>query len=176
MICVVGLGNWITTQIEQSVNYSKQETTEIESTDGIQALLADQLTTRCTDVTTLDSTSAHLIPDESGLSGTGIIQSILTRRLGLIVGCCLGIIVFIVLISVLGWLKVKKQRHLADPKRQQQIQMQQQQQQNFQLQMPPEYMSYRHFSIPHDEANRLDGCPPPISLLHGATMLNSTSS
>lgn len=107
-------------------------------TDGMLTLLADTSISRCTEVRTLDATPS-LITDENGLSSHGIIHSILTRRLGLIVGCCLGIIVFIVLISVLGYLKLKKQR-IENAKRQQPI--------------PPEYLSYRHFSIPHDETNR----------------------
>lgn len=69
------------------------------------------------------------------------IRSVLTRRLGLIVGCCLGFVVFIVLVTVLGYLKVKKQR--AALKREQPV--------------PPEYISYRHFSIqsgdPHAHGN-----------------------
>lgn len=107
-------------------------------TDGMLTLLADTSISRCTEVRTLDATPS-LITDENGLSSHGIIHSLLTRRLGLIVGCCLGIIVFIVLISVLGYLKLKKQR-IENAKRQQPI--------------PPEYLSYRHFSIPHDETNR----------------------
>lgn len=57
--------------------------------------------------------------------------SILTRRLGLIVGSCMGFVVFIVLVSVLGYLKLKKQREVA--KRDQPG--------------PAEYLSYRHFSL-----------------------------
>lgn len=48
-------------------------------------------------------------PDLSGLQDNSIVDgsSILTRRLGLIIGCCLGFVVFILLISTLGYLKVK---------------------------------------------------------------------
>ncbi|EDW27028.1 GL16460 [Drosophila persimilis] len=92
----------------------------------------------CTDVQTLDSTPS-LITDENGLSSNGFIHSILTRRLGLIVGCCLGIIVFIVMISVLSYVKLKKQR-IENAKRQ--------------AALPPEYISYRHFSIPNEELAR----------------------
>ncbi|XP_034672080.1 chaoptin isoform X2 [Drosophila subobscura] len=92
----------------------------------------------CTDVQTLDSTPS-LITDENGLSSNGFIHSILTRRLGLIVGCCLGIIVFIVMISVLSYVKLKKQR-IENAKRQ--------------AALPPEYISYRHFSIPNEELTR----------------------
>lgn len=96
----------------------------LASLDGLLKQHPDTSTmSRCAYVRTLDATPS-LITDENGLSGQGFIHSILTRRLGLIVGCCLGIFVFIVLISVLGWLKLKKQR-IENAKRQQQ-QMQQQ--------------------------------------------------
>lgn len=105
-----------------------------------QHQLNDSTTTRCTEASTLD-TMPHvgLSLDEHGLiPARGLIHSILTRRLGLIVGCFMGIIVFFVLVSVLGWLKLKKRR-LENAKR-------------FHMPMPPpEYTTYRHFSIPHDE-------------------------
>jgi uncharacterized membrane protein required for colicin V production len=62
---------------------------------------------------------------------SGFFHSLVTRRLGLIVGCALGIFVFIVLISVLGWMKVKKRR-IELAKRQQ---------------MPQEFVSYHSYSI-----------------------------
>lgn len=47
-------------------------------------------------------------PDLSGLQDNSTAgSSILTRRLGLIIGCCLGFVVFILLITTLGYLKVK---------------------------------------------------------------------
>lgn len=79
------------------------------------------------------------IMESDSLSSGGFLHSLLTRRLGLIVGCCLGIIVFIVLISVLGWLKLKKQR-IERAKRQQP--------------MPPDFLSYRSYSISNDEQTR----------------------
>lgn len=52
-------------------------------------------------------------PDLSSLQDHAIgTQSILTRRLGLIVGCCLGFVVFILLVSILGYLKVSLTRVL----------------------------------------------------------------
>lgn len=107
----------------------------------LEAQLTNNITAKCQEVTTLDS-APNLIMDENGLAGHSFIHSILTRRLGLIVGCCLGIIVFIVLVSVLGWLKLKKQRLIDESKR------------NLQP-MPPEFISYRHFSIPNEEHNRV---------------------
>lgn len=97
----------------------------LASPDGLLKQHPDTSTmSRCAYVRTLDATPS-LITDENGLSGQGFIHSILTRRLGLIVGCCLGIFVFIVLISVLGWLKLKKQRIENAKRQQQQIQQQQ---------------------------------------------------
>jgi hypothetical protein len=108
LICVVGLGNWAT-------GATGDNTT--------QPLLSDSPSTRCTEVRTLE---APVVGE--GLPKSG---SILTRRLGLIVGSCMGFVVFIVLVSVLGYLKLKKQR--VSNKREQPL--------------PQEYISYRHFSI-----------------------------
>lgn len=123
--------------------------------------MVDSAITRCTEVRTLDG-APSLITDENGLSSHGIIHSILTRRLGLIVGCCMGIIVFIVLISVLGWLKLKKRR-MENAKRQQML-------------GPPEYISYRHFSIPHDESAtiREGGCNHQPAFISGAVLGTTT--
>lgn len=105
LICVMGLGNWAT------------------GGNTSHPVLTDSPSTRCTDVRTLEAPSVSESPPEGG--------SILTRRLGLIVGSCMGFVVFIVLVSVLGYLKLKKQRSSSkrDPP------------------LPQEYISYRHFSI-----------------------------
>ncbi|KAG4072974.1 hypothetical protein HA402_006654 [Bradysia odoriphaga] len=163
-ICVLGLGNWISSSSKLydgniSVNEFNQVDGNTALTDGLMKLLMDTSVSRCTEVNTIDPTPS-LITDENGLSSHGIIHSLLTRRLGLIVGCCMGIIVFIVLISVLGYLKLKKRR-LENSKRQQ-------------LPMPPEYISYRHFSIPQEEMNR-DGCNHP-SFISGTVMGTTTVS
>ncbi|XP_033214501.1 protein artichoke-like [Belonocnema kinseyi] len=137
LICVLGLGNWLpeggkSNAIEQS-NESREdffETTAISK-------MVDSLTSRCSDVTTLEAPDAVASSDESSLSDTDTVNSILTRRLGLIVGCCMGFVVFVLLISVLGYLKVKKQRETVK--------------RNLQP-IPPEYISYRHFSIQSGEA------------------------
>lgn len=106
--------------------------------NALMEVLKNSHISACTDVQTLDSTPS-LVTDENGLSSNGFIHSILTRRLGLIVGCCLGIIVFIVMISVLSYVKLKKKR-IENAKRQ--------------AALPPEYISYRHFSIPNEELTR----------------------
>lgn len=105
---------------------------------ALRDVLKNSRFSTCTDVQTLDSTPS-LITDENGLASNGFIHSILTRRLGLIVGCCLGIIVFIVMISILSYVKLKKQR-IENAKRR--------------AALPPDYMSYRHFSIPNDDSFR----------------------
>ncbi|XP_053678069.1 protein artichoke [Anopheles nili] len=160
LICVLGLGSWLTyhSDINSLLNQSNQLQNQILNSGSavhsgyangdldaslsntLLSLMMDTPTSRCTEVRTLDSIGPNPLAEADGMSGRSIIHSILTRRLGLIVGCCLGIVVFIVLISVLGWLKIKKQR-LEAAKRQQQPHQ-------------PEFISYRHFSIPNDEHGR----------------------
>lgn len=148
LICVLGIGNWLTYQNDfnnsNNNNSSNNLLGDLNSVnngdmypDSLKSLLSESTTSRCTEVRTLFALPNIIEMD--GLSGGGIIHSILTRRLGLIVGCCLGIIVFIVLISVLGWLKLKKQR-IEGAKRQQTL--------------PPDFLSYRSYSISHEEGNR----------------------
>ena len=137
LICVLGLGNWLPggkkSNIIGQFNESKEDV--FESTAIPE--MVDSLTSRCSEVTTLEAPDAVATSDESSLSDTEDVNSILTRRLGLIVGCCMGFVVFILLVSVLGYLKVKKQREAV--KRDMQP-------------IPPEYISYRHFSIQSGEA------------------------
>ncbi|KAF7407889.1 hypothetical protein HZH66_002426 [Vespula vulgaris] len=137
LICVFGLGNWLTNLNEEMIvshlNISKDEL--IESTPVTQ--MADSPTSRCTEVKTLETPNAVISSDGSSMGDMGGVSSFLTRRLGLIVGCCMGFVVFLLLVSILGYLKVKKQREAV--KRDQQP-------------IPPEYISYRHFSIQSGEA------------------------
>lgn len=169
-ICVVGIGTWghnapiagdlVKSLSSTSYYYSTSSSSSSSSSvtapgsggggrfnsrnseqNALEALLRNNVTSKCQEVFTLD-VEPSLMMDEHGMAGgTSFIHSLLTRRLGLIVGCCLGIIVFIVLISVLGWLKIKKQRVLEETKRMQP--------------MPPDFISYRHFSIPNEEHNRI---------------------
>ncbi|XP_058063169.1 toll-like receptor 6 [Anopheles bellator] len=160
LICVLGLSNWLTYHgdINALLNQSNQLQNQILNSGSalhsgyangeldaslsntLLSLMMDTPTSRCTEVRTLDAIGPNPLAEVDGMSSESIIHSILTRRLGLIVGCCLGIVVFIVLVSVLGWLKIKKQR-LEAAKRQQQPHQ-------------PEFISYRHFSIPNDEHGR----------------------
>lgn len=115
------------------LNISKDEV--IESTPVTQ--MEDSPTSRCTEVKTLETQNTVISSDGSSMGDMGGVSSFLTRRLGLIVGCCMGFVVFLLLVSILGYLKVKKQREAV--KRDQQP-------------IPPEYISYRHFSIQSGEA------------------------
>lgn len=138
LICVFGLGNWMTSRSPEDgpieLNFTQIET--LASTPSTQ--MTDSPTSRCTEVKTLDAPDAIINSDGSAMGGdVGSVSNFLTRRLGLIVGCCMGFIVFLLLVSVLGYLKVKKQREAV--KREQQP-------------IPPEYISYRHFSIQSGEA------------------------
>lgn len=60
--------------------------------------LVDSQTSRCAEVRTLDG------GDPAG-AATG---SFLTRRLGLIVGSCMGCVVFLILIAVLSYTKIRQ--------------------------------------------------------------------
>ncbi|XP_011498192.1 PREDICTED: chaoptin-like [Ceratosolen solmsi marchali] len=144
-VCVMGLSNWMNSQIlvkDDEIIKDLHQPFFNDSHNNFsikKSILSNSLDTsisHCTETLTLDIQDAISRIDDSSLSSNNasenINNSILTRRLGLIIGCCMGFIVFIVLITILGYLKVKKQREAA--KRDQQV-------------MPPEYISYRHFSV-----------------------------
>lgn len=134
---------------------------------------ADTPISRCIETRTLPAEPVQ-ITDQNRLTDGGLFHSLLTRRLGLIVGCCLGIFVFIIIVSILGWLKLKKRR-LENAKRREQ-QLSQTQQLNYQhlnhpelnqtqlLPPPPDYnnTSYRQFTaVPYTDMNydgRADAC------------------
>lgn len=97
----------------------------------------DSFKSKCSEVITLNMPDSMLVGVGTPEYGVGEPPSILTRRLGLIIGCCMGFVVFIVLVSILGYLKVKKQRQAVK---------------RDQPSVPPEYISYRHFSIQSGEA------------------------
>lgn len=163
LICVLALGNWASHRRETAESRLSSRKPENSSTprdnleifsDAMLPLLVDSPTSKCSEVITLGTPdSMHVglgsLPGDHGMG----VQSILTRRLGLIIGCCMGFVVFIVLVSILGYLKVKKQRAAA--KREQPV--------------PPEYISYRHFSIQSGEAGAHGGHP------HFITNINTTS-
>lgn len=162
LICVLALGNWaspstINPHIMRASDNDTQyhEVTEIFG-DSMLPLLTDSPTSRCTEVRTLEAPITIHTGEPRSISDRSGVTSVLTRRLGLIIGCCMGFVVFVVLVSVLGYLKVKKQR--TTEKRNQPI--------------PPEYISYRHFSIQSGEANA-QGSHPHFITTMGTTSLNS---
>lgn len=141
IICVLGIGNWLTYQNDYNssdstanhlINGLTNAQNEIYLT-SIKGSFTQSMTSRCTQIRTLYTLSSVMEMDPS--RNNGFFHSLLTRRLGLIVGCALGILVFIVLVSVLGWLKIKKRR-IEQAKRQQ---------------MPQEFVSYHSYSISQDE-------------------------
>lgn len=141
LICVLGIGNWLTYQND----YNSSDSTSSHLINGltntpneifltsIKGSLTESMTSRCTQIRTLYTLSSVMEMDISRKNG--FFHSLLTRRLGLIVGCALGIVVFIVLVSVLGWMKIKKRR-IEQAKRQQ---------------MPQEFVSYHSYTISQDE-------------------------
>lgn len=137
-VCVLGLGNWIT-RLEESNSVETTTAFNASRDDAVESIgeLVDSPTSRCTEMRTLEAPSAAISSGGSSMDNVSEVSTMLTRRLGLIVGSCMGFVVFVFLVSVLGYLKVKKQRD--NTKREQQA-------------IPPEYISYRHFSIQSGEA------------------------
>lgn len=170
-ICVVGIGtrghntppagdlvkSLSSTSYYYSSNHSGKESPSprpYNERNALETLLGNNVTSKCQEVVTLD-TELRLISEGLEIASINYIKSLLSRRLGLIVGCFLGIIVFIVLASVLSWLKIKKRRVLEETKRMQP--------------MPPDFISYRHFSIPNEEHNRILQTGVDIGQSVGAT-------
>lgn len=141
LICVLGVGNWLTYQNDYNSSESASNHlitglsnahNEIYSS-AVKGLITESMTSRCTQVRTLYTLSSVMHMDTSTTSG--FFHSLLTRRLGLIVGCALGIFVFIILIAVLGWMKIKKRR-IEQAKRQE---------------MPQEFISYHSYTLSTDD-------------------------
>lgn len=156
LICVLGLGSW-GTPIPENINSWQLNGSHDEVIESsVPPMMINSPMSRCTEVRTLDAPDSVI--GEGSVGDRGGLASILTRRLGLIVGSCMGFVVFIVLVSVLGYMKMKKQR--AAMKREQPL-----------APNPPEYMTYRHFSL--QGADRAENaCPSFISNI-GTTPLNS---
>ncbi|CAG4993621.1 unnamed protein product [Parnassius apollo] len=106
---------------EQQINY-------------LRNAMNDSLTTKCTSVRTIEIFGTSL---DSPFSNTYLgIADILTRRLSLVVGCCIGFIVFVVLVSALGYIKTKKRPVTIKSE----------------VQQTPQYISYDNFSSPNSDA------------------------
>lgn len=93
----------------------------------------DSMHSKCTNVSTIELFGTAM---ESPFSNTykGI-ADIVARRLGLFVGCIIGFLVFVVLLSALGYLKTKKRPVIAKAD----------------VQQPPQYISYDNFNVPSVE-------------------------
>lgn len=147
LICVLGLGSW-GTPIPEDIGSWQWNASHDDVIEGSSLpVMVNSPTSRCTEVRTLDAPDS--IVGDGTVSDRGSLANILTRRLGLIVGSCMGFVVFVVLISVLGYMKMKKQR--ATIKRDQPLSSN-----------PPEYMSYRHFSLQSGDRTE-NTCPSFIS-------------
>lgn len=168
-ICIVGIANiWghhtpfaggdLVQPLSSTSYYSSADPPSSQLSaerNSLETLLRNNVTSKCDEVVTPNA-ELGLIMEERGLAVSSYIQSLLTRRLGLIIGCCLGIIVFIVLIVVLGWLKVKKKRLLEETKRLDPH--------------PPEFISYQPYCIAQEEQQQLQQQShhlPPYGVHHG---------
>jgi hypothetical protein len=85
LICVLGIGNWLTYQNDFYYNHNSSNSifgdinNEVYS-DSLKSLLSESTASKCTQVRTLYA--LHSTIEMDGLSGGGFIHSILTRRLG----------------------------------------------------------------------------------------------
>jgi hypothetical protein len=147
-ICVLAIGNLdITTSPGSSVpdariapfpeiSHSIYGDEQIFS--HLKSYMNDSLTSKCTTVNTIEIFSAAM---DSPFSNTYMgIADMLTRRLSLVVGCCIGFIVFVVLVSALGYIKSKKRPVSA----------------KVEVQQAPQYISYDNFNTPHIDVQTND--------------------
>lgn len=174
---------------------NKTNTIYWEFRHGLMKSKIDTPISRCIEARTLVAEPVQ-ITEQNRLTDGGLLHSLLTRRLGLIVGCCLGIFVFIIIVSILGWLKLKKRR-LDNAKRREQ-ELNQAEQLNYEhlnhpeligahqtqlLPPPPDYnnTSYRQFTaLPYNDCDVRDTCnqhlmhPTPPNCISG-TVIGTTN-
>lgn len=107
-VCVLGLGGWL-----GGPELAKPSRAALLRPDPSSTRCAEALTLEPPDLAVASSDGSSLSAEDaaaaaagkgSGAAGPG--GGVLTRRLGLIVGCCMGFVVFVLLVSVLGYLKV----------------------------------------------------------------------
>lgn len=104
----------------------------------LRSYMNDSLTSKCTSVSTIEIFGASM---DSPFSNTYMgIADILTRRLSLVVGCCIGFIVFVVLVSALGYIKTKKRPVVGKAE----------------VQQAPQYISYDNFNTPTIDVQTTD--------------------
>lgn len=148
IICVLAYGNFSpTTSLDSSVPDARVAPSPANKNsiygdeqimNHLKSYMNDSMTSKCTSVSTIEIFGAAI---DSPFSNTYMgIADILTRRLSLVVGCCIGFIVFVVLVSALGYIKSKKRQVIAKSESQQ----------------PPQYISYDNFNTPSVEVQTTD--------------------
>ena len=126
-ICVLALGSWNEpasdesadqdnhNRLQQQRQFNDNTNNEVVMKRSSAPDLSDSPTSRCVDALTLESVEAtvangdssySVITRDSASTDDATNHNVLTRRLGLTIGSCMGFVVFILLISVLGYLKV----------------------------------------------------------------------
>ncbi|CAK1546169.1 unnamed protein product [Leptosia nina] len=145
-ICVIAMGNFGVSGgssvpdariAPSSENISAQLYGDELLFNHLRGYMNDSQTGKCTTVTTIEIFGTSL---DSPFSNTYMgIADILTRRLSLVVGCCIGFIVFIVLVSAFGYVKTKKRPVIAKAE-----------------QPTPQYISYDNFPVPNIESQAME--------------------
>lgn len=146
IICVLAIGNTgasvssgsttTNARIALSLPNSNSNLYEDEQImNHLRSYMNDTMTSKCTTANTIEVLGAAI---DSPFSNTYMgITDILARRLSLVVGCCIGFIVFVVLVSALGYIKTKKRQVIVKAD----------------VQQVPQYISYDNFSTPNLEHN-----------------------
>ncbi|XP_047528974.1 uncharacterized protein LOC125065437, partial [Vanessa atalanta] len=148
VICVIAVGDFGNNAASTTSN-ARIASTSIGNTgmnlygdeqifNNLRSYMNDSYISKCTSVSTIEIFSAAL---DSPFSNTYMgIAEMLTRRLSLVVGCCIGLLVFIVLVSVLGYMKTKKRPVIPKDV----------------VQQPPQYISYDNFTATNVEVQSTD--------------------
>lgn len=146
-VCVIALGNFGTLASPSSSvpdarialspeNSSTNVYGDEQIYSHLRPYMNDSINSKCTSVSTIFGA-----PIDSPFSNTYMdIADILTRRLSLVVGCCIGFIVFVVLVSALGYIKTKKRQVIAKAE----------------VQQAPQYISYDNFNTPGVDVQTTD--------------------
>lgn len=145
-ICVIAVGNFgPSASSDSSVPGARIASIENSNIFGdeqmfnhLRPYMNDSIRSKCTSVSTTEIFGPEI---DSPFSNTYMgIADILQRRLSLVVGCCIGFIVFVVLGSALGYIKTKKRPVIA----------------KVEAQQAPQYISYDNFSAPSVEVQTTD--------------------
>lgn len=149
VICVIAIGDFGNTARSQTPNARIANPTSIGNSgisvygdeqifNNVRPSMNDSYISKCTRVSTIEIFSAAL---DSPFSNTykGIAE-MLQRRLSLVVGCCIGLLVFIVLVSALGYMKTKKRPVIPKDV----------------VQQTPQYISYDNFTATNVEVQSTD--------------------